>query len=77
MSDSDTRPKWMLRKHARISARRLTRFGVVPAKLDLATWWQQIAEAAFDLGLEPGPSSDWQPWPAMPPTTAHETDEIL
>jgi hypothetical protein len=63
MSEIDTRPKWMLRKQARISSRRLSRFGTKPGKLDAATWWQQINEAAADLALDAGPWSDWHAWP--------------
>lgn len=64
MSQLDTRPRWMLRKQARISARRLSRFGRPADKLTTAEWWQQIGEAAVDLALEPGPFADWQAWPA-------------
>lgn len=60
----DTRPAWMLRKHARISSRR--RSAVVGAQPpeDQATWWEQIRAAAADLQLEPGAVGDWQAWPA-------------
>lgn len=66
MNQLDTRPKWMLAKQARTSQRRLARFGVRPDKLDPAAWWQQIVEAAAELGLEPGAVSDWQAWPVAP-----------
>lgn len=66
MSDRDTRPKWLLRKHARISQRRLSRFGVRADKLDPPTWWSQIGEAAADLQLDVGAPEDWQTWPTTP-----------
>lgn len=64
MSQPDTRPAWMLRKHARISQRRLERFAKRPELLTLEAWWQQIVEAAADLALEAGAQGDWQAWPS-------------
>lgn len=63
MSVDDRRPRWMLTKHARISGARLARFGMRPDKITPEAWWHQIAQAAADLGLEPGGFDDWQPWP--------------
>ena len=73
MSERDTRPKWLLRKHARISQRRLSRFGVRVDKLGPAAWWQQIGEAAADLALDAGRPDEWQAWPVDP--TARAADD--
>lgn len=67
MSVNDTRPRWLLRKQARISARRLDRFGRRPDLLSVEGWWLQVVEAAADLGLDPGSESDWQAWNASEP----------
>lgn len=72
MSRLDRRPGWMLRKHARISSARLERTGVRPELLTFDVWWQQIAEAAAELGLEVGTSSDWQAWLDAPPVEQFE-----
>lgn len=63
MSALDTRPRWLLRKQARISSHRLSRTGVRPDRLDLATWWRQIGEAASDLGLDAGQFDEWHVQP--------------
>ena len=75
MSATDTRPRWLLRKHARIAQRRLARFGVRVDALDPAAWWQQIGEAAADLALDRGPIEDWQAWPTAP--TIDEGGDLL
>jgi hypothetical protein len=76
MTTRDTRPKWLLRKQARISQRRLGRFGVRADKLDPPTWWSQIGDAAAELGLDAGAWEDWQSWP-VEPAPADDGGELL
>ncbi len=60
MSLRDTRPRWMLDKQARISRRRVDRFGKSPDVITIDEWWRQIVQAAADLALDPQTHREWE-----------------